>query len=218
MIRHFISDRFGGVSKPPYHELNIALHVGDDPAAVAKNRKLLFEKAGIEDAVFMNQIHSCNIQYVDHICTPTCDGLITDRPNLPLAVMSADCYGVLLFDEQKGVIAALHAGRKGAMGGIVTKALEMMQNDFGAKRMQAVISPGIGVCCYEVGEEILTSVNKRYIQGKHLNIKKMIVDQLREFGVEYHDYGICTACSKNYYSYRREGVTGRFASIIWRQR
>jgi YfiH family protein len=217
MIKHFISDRFGGVSRPPYHELNIAYHVGDDPKAVEKNRRLLFQKAGIKEVVFMNQIHSCKIEYVDRICTPTCDGIITDRANLPLAVMSADCYAVLLYDASKGVIAALHAGRKGAMGGIVAKALQMMRKDFRCETIQAILSPGIGVCCYEVGEEILQTVDRSYVQGKRLDIKKMIVDQLREFGVEFYDYGVCTSCCDRYYSYRREGVTGRFASIIWRQ-
>ncbi len=217
MIRHYISDRFGGVSKAPYDELNIATHVGDDLEAVQKNRQILFEKAGIKEAIFMEQIHSCKIRYVDNFCTPTCDGLITNRPNLPLAVMSADCYGVLLYDEHQGVIAALHAGRKGAIGGIVPKAVKIMQNDFDTQKIKAIISPGIGVCCYEVGEEILEIVDPRYIQGNHLDIKKIILDQLREFGIDYYDYGICTACDNRYYSYRRDGVTGRFASIIWRE-
>ena len=218
MVRWFVSDRWGGVSEAPYDELNIAYHTGDDPAAVEKNREILYERCGIEGAVFMEQIHSCDIEYVDRICTPRCDGVVTDKPGLALAVMSADCYGVLLYDTRGPAIAALHAGRAGAMGGIVTKALQILRRDFGAQKIEAVISPGIGSCCYEVGEEILRQASPKYIKRERfLDIKEMIKDQLREFGVGYVDYDICTACDPNYYSYRRDGTTGRFASVIWRQ-
>ncbi|NPA56962.1 MAG: peptidoglycan editing factor PgeF [Epsilonproteobacteria bacterium] len=205
------------MSAPPYHQLNIAFHTGDDPEIVARNRQRLFELAGIDRALFMDQIHSTKIEYVDHFCHPQCDGVITDRPDLPLAVMSADCYGVLLFDRKRGIIGALHAGRAGALGGIVQKALELMVSDFGAEEIEGVISPGIGSCCYQVGEEILQRVDSRYVERERfLNIKRAIVDQLNLFGVDFVDYGICTSCDPNYYSYRRDGLTGRFASIIWR--
>ena len=216
MIEHLVTDRWGGVSQAPYHEFNIAHHVGDDPRCVERNRELLKKTIGVEKIIFANQIHSATIVYVgDPSLTPTCDGLITDKTDIALAIMSADCYGVLLKAEH--AIAALHAGRAGAMKGIVSKAIEMMREDFGEEKIEAIISPGIGVCCYEVGEEILSQCDPVYVRGTHLDIKAMIVDQLKRYGAEYHDYGICTCCNPDYYSYRREGVTGRFASVIWRR-
>ncbi len=216
-IRIFVSDRQKGVSSPPYESLNIALHVGDDPKRVHVNREILKKEAGIEAIQFMEQIHSDEIVTIESLIhSPKCDGLITTTPNLALAVMSADCYGVLLFGD--GVIAALHAGRRGAMKRIVSKALVRMR-ELGAKNTSAFLSPGIGVCCYEVGQEIITKTERRYVKGKRIDIKKMIYDQLREGGVEYiQDMDICTCCTHDYFSYRREGVTGRFASLIWMER
>ena len=217
-IKYFISNRFGGVSEPPFDSLNIAYHVGDEKKCVAKNRAILFQKAGIKNAQFANQIHSDTICYIDSfIMPPNCDGLITDKPNIPLAIMSADCYGVLLYDEKAKVIAALHAGRAGATKGIVQKALQMMREKFCANNIEAVISPGIGVCCYEISEELAATYPHEFIKNsRFLDIKAMIYKELKEDGVEYiQDYNICTCCNKNYFSYRRDKRTGRFASIIW---
>ncbi|SMC08745.1 peptidoglycan editing factor PgeF [Nitratiruptor tergarcus] len=216
-IKYFISDRFGGVSKPPFHELNIALHTGDDPEDVIQNRKILFQKAGIKNAQFADQIHSNKVIILDKYNAPLqCDGFITTKPNLALAIMSADCFGVLLYDSINFIIGAVHAGRAGAQQGIVTNAIEIMYQ-LGAQEIRAVISPGIHSCCYEVGEEILQKTPSRFIKrGRFLDIKAMIYEQLHKKGVSYiKDLNICTCCDRRYYSYRREGRTGRFASIIW---
>ncbi|MRI59301.1 MAG: peptidoglycan editing factor PgeF [Epsilonproteobacteria bacterium] len=216
-VGHYISDRYGGVSLAPYSSLNIAYHTGDDPKAVERNRQILFQKANITQAQFAHQIHGTQIRYIDKISSaPHCDGLITDRANLPLAIMSADCFGVLLYDEAAGVIAALHAGRSGASEGIVKKGIAKL-NEFGAKNPHAIIGPGIHVCCYEISPQLAAQYPKRFIKkDRFLDIKKIIYEDLKEGGVEsIYDYNICTACDKRYYSYRREGVTGRFATIIW---
>ena len=217
-IKYFISDRADGVSASPYDSLNIAYHVGDDETSVDQNRQILYEKAGIQKAQFANQVHGDKIYYIDRfITTPDCDGLITDKPNIPLAIMSADCYGVLLFDQNVGVIAALHAGRAGATKGIVQKAILMMQNQFGAKDIEAIISPGIGACCYEISENLAKKYPQTFIKnGRFLDIKALIYDQLKQGHIQsIKDYNICTCCDKRYFSYRRDGRTGRFASIIW---
>ena len=217
-IKYYISDRFGGVSKSPFDSLNISYHVGDEKKDVAKNRAILFQKAGIKKAQFANQVHRDTICYIDRFITPPqCDGFITDKPNIPLAIMSADCYGVLLFDEKAKVIAALHAGRAGATKGIVQKALQMMHNRFNANNIKAIISPGIGVCCYEISYELAATYPHEFIKNsRFLDIKAMIYKELKEGGVEYiQDYNTCTCCDTSYFSYRRDGVTGRFASIIW---
>ncbi|BCD67205.1 peptidoglycan editing factor PgeF [Nitratiruptor sp. YY09-18] len=216
-IKYFISDRFGGVSKPPYNELNIAFHTGDKPEDVMQNRQILFQKAGINNAQFANQVHGNSVIVLDeYIDPPECDGFITTKPNIALAIMSADCFGVLLYDPKSYIIGAVHAGRAGAQLEIVSNAIESMQH-LGAKEIRAVISPGIHSCCYEVGEEILQKTPARFIKrGRFLDIKAMIYEQLHQKGVSYiHDQQICTCCDTRYYSYRREGRTGRFASIIW---
>ncbi len=217
-IRYHISDRFGGVSQEPYNWLNLAYHSGDDPKKVAQNRQILFKKLGISQAQFANQIHSTRVLLIDDFITPPpeCDGFITTKANLPLAIMSADCFGVLLFDSTNHIIAALHAGRAGATQGIVKKALKMMRS-LGAKEIEAILSPGIHQCCYEISAEMASQYPKRFIKnGRFLDIKQIIYEDLQRGGVEsIKDYNICTCCDERYYSYRREGVTGRFVSIIW---
>ncbi|BCD61235.1 polyphenol oxidase [Nitratiruptor sp. YY08-26] len=217
LIKYFISDRFGGVSKPPYSELNIALHTGDDPEDVIQNRKILFQKAGIKKAQFADQIHSNKVIILDKYNNPPqCDGFITTKSNLALAIMSADCFGVLLYDPINFIIGAVHAGRAGAQQGIVINAIEIMYQ-LGAQEIRAIISPGIHSCCYEVGEEILQKTPSRFIKkDRFLDIKAMIYEQLHKKGVSsIEDLNICTCCDHRYYSYRRERRTGRFASIIW---
>ena len=215
-INYYISDRAGGVSAPPYASLNIAYHVGDDPKAVERNRTILAQKAGITKIQFASQVHGTEVRYIERLMEPApkCDGFVTDRPGIGLGIMSADCFGVLLYDP-KGVIAAVHAGRAGATLGIVTEAIKKM-HALGAKRISAVISPGIHRCCYEISEDLAKTYDPKYLQGRHLDIKALLYDQLRAENVEsITDFAICTACDRRYYSYRRDGQTGRFASIIW---
>ncbi|BAF69186.1 peptidoglycan editing factor PgeF [Nitratiruptor sp. SB155-2] len=215
-IRRFITNRWGGVSKPPYDTFNLALHVGDNPLDVQKNRAILKEKTGLSEIQFANQIHSDKIVVIDTLQKPpSCDGLITTTPNLGLAVMSADCFGVLLYDE-KGIIAALHAGRAGATKKIVGKAIKQMKN-LGANSIKAILSPGIHSCCYEIALEMAQTYPKRFIKrNRFLDIPAMIYEQLKEGGVEsIQDYNICTCCNSDYFSYRRDGPTGRFVSLIW---
>ena len=215
-INYLITDRTGGVSTPPYASLNIAYHVGDDPEAVRRNREIVAQKTGLQAIQYANQVHGKEVLVIERLIDPApeCDGFVTDRPGIGLAIMSADCYGVLLYDP-KGIIGAVHAGRAGATLGIVTEAIKKMRS-LGAQTISAVISPGIHRCCYEVSQELAKTYPPKYIQGRHLDIKALLYDQLRAENVEsITDYAVCTACDRRYYSYRRDGVTGRFASIIW---
>ncbi|BCD59333.1 MULTISPECIES: peptidoglycan editing factor PgeF [unclassified Nitratiruptor] len=215
-IKTLITTRWGGVSKAPYDTFNLALHVGDNTEDVQKNREILKQKTKLSQIQFANQIHSDKIVFIDALQDPpSCDGLITITPNLGLAVMSADCFGVLLYDE-KGIIAALHAGRAGTTKKIVTKAIQQMKN-LGARNIKAILSPGIHSCCYEVSEQMAQTYPKRFIKrNRYLDIAAMIYEQLKDGGVEsIQDYNICTSCNHNYFSYRRDGQTGRFVSLIW---
>ncbi len=226
-IHTLFTGRDGGVSLPPYESLNLAFHTGDDPAAVEKNRALLKKGIGVSRILWMDQVHSDRVEIVDGSApspVPACDAIVTNEKNLALAVMVADCIPMLLFDETKGVVAAVHAGRNGTFKEISAKTVERMQKGFGCRPadLKAKLGPSIGECCYEISEDLAQIVEKSfskvYMNGRYLNLRHLNFDQLTRAGlhpgnIEISD--ICTRCSEKYFSYRREGVTGRFAGVIW---
>ena len=226
------SDRWGGVSNPPYHELNLALHVKDNPLDVLKNREILAKKFNfyIENLIYMDQTHSDNIQIINDTFTnkiDNCDGIITNKPNIPLMVMVADCIPVLLYDREKKVIGAVHAGRNGTFKSISKKAVNIMIKEFESNPKDIVVSlgPSIKECCYEVGEDLADiakkSFGEKYVIKRggsfYLDLQTLNLDQLKSVGVKEENIeisSVCTCCDKNYFSYRRDGVTGRFAGVI----
>ena len=129
------STREGGVSSGAYASLNLGDHVGDDPQNVAQNREILAAALGIapQNLKFMRQIHSNKVEILragsDEI--PPCDGLVTDLRGVALCVLVADCSPVLIADERRGVVAAVHAGRAGVIGRICTNAINLMSERFG---------------------------------------------------------------------------------------
>lgn len=226
-IETSFTDRHGGVSKAPFDTFNLAFHTGDDPNAVRKNRSRLRESIGIETIVWMDQVHGDHIEVVTSFRpepVASCDAVVTDRKGLALAVMVADCIPILMYDPDREVIAALHAGRKGTLLNIASKTVETMVERFdaGPDRIRAMLGPSIHVCCYEVGPDIAAEIRKnhgsRYVNDRSLDLQELNRDQLVEAGVQPRNIEvspICTCCDRNYFSYRREGVTGRFAGIIW---
>jgi hypothetical protein len=171
----------------------------------------------------MEQIHGTNITTLSRATTtpvPRSDGLLTKEPRLALLVQTADCTPVLLYAPDVGVVGALHAGRAGAFGGIIPKALDKLSNDFGAslEGLHVWIGPAIGQCCYEIDGEALVHARANfgnYVEGKNLNINGILLEQLMQNGVKnIHNNKICTACDKHYFSYRRDGRTGRQGGII----
>ncbi len=227
-----VSDRHGGVSPAPYDTLNVALHVGDQPVNVLKNRTELAFRWDflIENLIYMDQTHSDHIQIIDDTAInkiENCDAIITAQRNIPLMVMVADCIPMMIYDPKKRVIAAVHAGRNGTFLNIGAKTIKRMQEHFGTDPadIRIALGPSIHVCCYEVGEEIADIVQKSfdndYIEEREgktfLNLQKCNVDRLHEAGVPAQNIEVspvCTCCDTNYFSYRREGVTGRFAGVI----
>lgn len=224
-IEAWFTDRHGGTSLPPYNTLNLAGHVGDDASAVAENVGILRERFRLERLVRMNQVHSDAIVTICGIPVnmPECDAMITDRKDLALMVLVADCQPILLFDSTRGVIAVVHAGREGTRLNIASKCVRAMHERFGcdSKEIRALIGPGIHACCYEVSEPMAAAfaaqVGEAFVSGRNLDLPAANAAQLRAEGVaEEHieRNSVCTCCSKDYFSYRREGVTGRFAGII----
>ncbi len=233
---HAFTTRHGGVSKAPFDTHNLAFHVGDDANLVRENHALLAKELGydLEKLVHMRQIHSDIIVTVDperenFDNPPECDALITDRPGIPLMVMTADCTPVLFFDPVQEVIAVAHAGRAGAIKGIVPKTIEKMCSAFGSRKEEIVVvlGPSIGGCCYEVGEtigqELLKSPDAFAViqrEGKYfLEVNAIIHNQLNEIGIpkeHVDDLNICNACeNETYFSYRADRQsTGRIAGVI----
>ncbi|MBB2992569.1 hypothetical protein FHR72_004070 [Mycolicibacterium iranicum] len=221
--------RAGGVSKPPFATFNLGDHVGDDPVAVAANRRRLADAIGLGEGgvAWMNQVHSSTVAVVDHGggSVDDTDGLVTTRPRLALAVVTADCVPVLMADARAGVVAAVHAGRVGAAGGIVARALETM-TDHGADvaDVSVLLGPAVSGANYEVPEAMAAEVEQalpgsRTRTGRGtpgLDLRAGIAAQLRSLGVRSIDVDPrCTVADRNLFSHRRDNPTGRLASLIW---
>lgn len=228
--RRVFTTRAGGVSSPPYASFNLAYHVGDDPNAVAANRTRLAEAIGVavNNFVWMEQLHTNAVAFVDkptaHPVEAT-DALVTTRPGLVLAVQVADCVPVLLADETAGVVAAVHAGRMGARNAIVPATVKMME-DHGAQpqRIHALLGPAAGGASYEVPAAMANDV-EAHLPGAltktskgttGLDIRAGLIRQLMSIGITAIDADPRdTITDTDFFSHRREGVTGRQVGLIW---
>jgi len=223
-MQHLFTTRFHGVSQPPYDSLNLAFHVGDNPEDVKKNRELLKETLGVSKLVFMDQVHGDTIVLIerDTYETLTCDAMITQQPDVALAVMVADCIPILLYDAVHQAIGVAHAGRVGSQLQIGQKCAHAMEKAFGThmQELKVFMGPSIHACCYEVGEEVTVGFEKFvHLQGKKyfLDLQSYNREAFLEIGVKAEHIEISKECScsdKNYFSYRRDKITGRFAGVI----
>ena len=213
---------------------NLAFHVNDVVTAVARNHDALANSLDYEKRtlVHMKQIHSNLVHVVDDgddfDNPPTCDALITNKKNVPLMVMVADCAPILFYDDAQKVIAVAHAGRAGAFKNIVAKVIESFIKDFNcdAKNIFVSVGASVGVCCYEVGVEIFDEAKElkldyaieRKNENFHLNVRSVLKKQLLEAGVLDENIEVSSECncclSDKYFSYRKNNVTGRFAGVI----
>ncbi|RUQ14611.1 peptidoglycan editing factor PgeF [Corynebacterium genitalium] len=224
------TSRAGGVSAAPYDSFNLGAHVGDDTADVAANRARLAEVLGLpeERFVWMEQLHTNTVTLVDGPSAApveATDALVTRQKDLALCVLVADCTPVLLSDHTAGVIGAAHAGRMGARNGIVKNTVEAMV-ELGAEpsRIQVLLGPAAAGESYEVPEGMALDVEK-HLPGSRTRTKKGtpgidvragLVRQLLSLGVTHIDADPRdTITDKDFFSHRREGVTGRQAGVIW---
>ncbi len=228
----FFTNRYAGVSKAPFDSLNVSENIGDNVENVIKNRQIIADENGflLDNLVYMKQIHSNNVKVINDSFVSKkedTDALITEKRKIPLMTMAADCAPVLIYDKVKRVIAAVHSGRVGTFNGVVLCTVNEMKSRFGSlpQDIRVHIGPSIGKCCYEVGEDIVSftkkNLGKKYILEKKnkyfLDIKTMIKDQLLSLNLTESNIKIseiCTSCDKDYFSYRREKLTGRFCGII----
>ncbi|MCW2632179.1 MAG: pgeF [Pseudonocardia sp.] len=225
-----MTTRDGGHSVAPFDAFNLSAGVGDDPAAVTANREMLAGALGLgtNRVVWMQQVHGTGVAVVDEPAdgdlTDT-DAMVTNRPGLGLAVLVADCVPVLLADEQAGVIGVAHAGRRGAVAGVVPAAIKAM-TDLGARpeALEVLLGPAICGGCYEVGGHVQAEVEQalpgsacRTRAGTPgVDLHQGLTEQLRALGVTSVAIDPrCTFEEPDLYSHRRDRSTGRFAAVTW---
>ena len=213
------TDRRNGHSRAPYESFNLALHVGDDPLVVAQNRDDL--KALSAPLQFMNQVHGDDVVVVNELISePTADALITQNPDIALAVMVADCIPLLLVSDL--VIAAVHVGRRGLVNGIALKTVSKMR-ELGAIEIRAELGPSICGKCYEVPQDLADEVALLHpvassmsgIGSPALDLPRALVAALDSVDVSSQVSSVCTLENHDYFSYRRHNITGRTAGVIW---
>ena len=228
------STRAGGVSTGPYAALNLGVHVEDDLRRVKVNRSLLAAAAGlgVEDVVHMQQVHGAEVAVVDRTGAgarqggvPSADALVTSTPGLGLAVLAADCLPVLLADPVARVVGAAHAGRQGLVAGVLHSALAAMV-DLGATAActTAVVGPSACGRCYEVPDAMADEVEAAVPGARSttrqgtasVDLAAGAAGLLRAAGVrDVRTVGGCTIEQPDrWFSYRRDGVTGRHAGLV----
>ncbi|MGX5717056.1 polyphenol oxidase family protein [Arthrobacter sp. MAHUQ-56] len=204
---------------------NLALHVGDDPAAVQERRRLVEQSLGVapQSLRFMDQVHGANVAVMDAASpSPVADAMVSR--GLPLAVMVADCIPVLLAGTAPTgpVLAAVHAGRPGVAGGVLPAAVDTMAS-LGASGIRAWLGPSICGACYEVpaalrdevAELVPASWSATSWGTPALDLPAGARSQLEAAGVQVEYSGACTLETESLYSYRRDRNTGRFAGVVW---
>ena len=236
------TDREGGVSPPPYDFLNLAYHTGDEAENVRANRKIVAGTLGIaqERFVYLQQVHGVAVVRAgakraadaansNGDAFAATDGTYTAEKGLALAVLTADCVPLALSVPSAGIVAMLHAGWRGTVGDIAGAALRAITMDTGceASDARAVMGPAIAPCCYEVDEGRARLFVEKYGRksgvvsqkgGYHLDLYKANSINLLEAGVNEANVrrsGGCTCCEKRYYSFRRDGETGRQGAFVF---
>ena len=216
-INAVTTTRQGGVSSGAFDSLNLAEHVGDDQASVARNRTLL--RSGLNlpaEPFWLRQVHS------DRIATSgEADGSYSSRRGEVLCIQSADCLPIVIWDNSGEEIAALHGGWQGLALGIVGKVIGC----FKSNDLSAWIGPHVNACHYEVDQKLFEKFGQypgvfaegRDSQHWQLSLAGVATQQLRAMGVAEIGQSVsCTACDQDrYFSYRRDGECGRMATLIW---
>ncbi len=243
-VRAAFLGRAGGVSLGPYQSLNFASNCGDSSQAVAANWQRLGEFLRPSSGVVkLRQVHGNQVHRIgpgaaiaapngDQARELTGDGLVTAQANLALAVLTADCVPILLYDPLRPAVGALHAGWRGALANIAREGVRAI-TALGARPhcIKAALGPAIGKCCFEIDQELadrfaarMPSASSHLEAGRagkaRLDLKGLLRDQLVEAGLSPHaimDVGPCTRCASDRYFSRRAargGPTGLQASVI----
>lgn len=225
--------RAGGTSLAPWCSLDLAHHVGDDVDRVTANRGLLSAALGLTDmdVAYMSQPHSNCVGVVDRpnsqalaYGVPGVDALVTRTRGVGLAVLAADCLPVLFADPVAGVVAVAHAGRRGLVDGVLQAVLRVMvEQGADAARTTATIGPAVCDRCYELPQALVDEVaaaipgstSQTAAGTPSVTLGGAARSILERAGVRVLDVGLCTVEQPDrFYSYRRDGVTGRHAGVV----
>jgi YfiH family protein len=236
-VTHGFLGRTGGVSRGEYAALNLGIHVGDDPAAVAENLRRVRVKLGRRAGEFarVNQVHGAEVRVVTGGNAgerPRADGMVTGEAGVMLAVFTADCVPILMRSKRARAVAALHAGWRGVIAGIAGAGVAAMER-MGARpeEISAALGPSIGRCCFEVDEDLgarfvreIAGADRHRRAGRtgkaYLDLRAILRDQLITAGLdanEIAEVGPCTRCaSERFFSRRAAGgiTTGLQMSFI----
>lgn len=219
-VRVAFSKRLGGVSRAPYDSLNMSPFLEDDPEDVARNHERFRDSLSVGSLKFVKQVHGSTVLdagFAQPVAGEACvlgegDALVAERGEAGgVVVLAADCVPVLLAGSDR--IAAVHAGWKGLVGGVIERALDAV-GDVKA----AWVGPSIRGCCYEVGNEVLDAFAEADLprtDESHVDPGGAAAVILGRAGVpEVTTASDCTYCDATFFSYRRDGVTGRQAAAI----
>ncbi len=233
---HAVFARQGGASTGAYDSLNVGMDSGDEPKAIAANRKLITLKMGMKPLVFLNQVHGDTVKILkkedndlSDIFEPgkelyTADGIITDMTGVFLVIQVADCQSIMFHDPAQRVIANVHSGWRGSIANIAGRCVQKMAEVFGCapENIRAGISPSLGPCCAEFinyEQEIpdhywsYKAADKPYFDFWQMTRDQLTASGLKEENIE--TMATCTKCNTDtFYSYRGEKATGRFACVI----
>ncbi len=227
-VNALVTTRLGGVSPAPYNSLNLGDHVGDQPENIAANRRLLINTADLPDTpLWLRQTHSTQVIDSHHWQMDIeADAIISTEINRVCAVMTADCLPVLLCDKQGRQVAAIHAGWRGLCDGIIEEAVAQLGG--APEDLLAWLGPAIGPAKFEIGPEVrdafiaysadAAAAFQAGKPGHYLaDIYQLARQRLNAKGIrQIYGGDICTVSQpEKFFSYRRDGVTGRMASLIW---
>ncbi len=240
---HFaISTRDGGVSAGGFATLNVGYHVGDDPACVTENRRLLAAEAGYDAAALVaaQQVHDTRLAWVSKAdrgrgafgpdgAVPEADGLLVRDAGVPVAIQVADCAPVLIVDPVRRMLAVVHAGWRGALGGIAGAAVcALAEQGADPAELLAGIGPTLCPACLEIHDEVAAAARMAFgeravVPGpvrQHLDLTAMLTVDLVASGVprgRIYRHADCTRCRQDrFFSHRgQSGHAGRFALVAW---
>ena len=214
--------REGGISTDPYRSLNLALRSDDDPVRVTENRRAVAAALGFDPGslVLVRQVHGIRVLEVLGVggdvdvaagVIGEADGMVARGPGAVLAMMTADCAPVVVVGS-KG-LALLHAGWRGIVGGVIERGLQLVGDPWAGW-----VGPSIHSCCYEVGPEVVAAWTKRDLPvpgDSCVDPGAAAAHILERAGVPTHMSPVCTHHDRGYFSYRRDGVTGRQGAFAW---
>jgi YfiH family protein len=225
-VKALQTTRAGGISSPPYDSLNLGAHVGDAPMAVERNR-ILLNRLLPSEPVWLNQMHGTVIVSADRAgCLPQADACIARHRAAVCVVMTADCLPILLCDTQGSVVGVAHAGWKGLVAGVIEASVQAM--DAAPENIMAWLGPAISQDAFEVGDEVRAAfvaiqpqAASAFVPGGNgkwfADLYALARLRLNALGIN-RIYGgdSCTYRDRDqYFSYRRDGMTGRMGTFIW---